>query len=526
MRPASARHRVQADSRVHDARSRNVVARRAGAVREPRRAHAKIFAMRIAIAQLEPDGRRSRRQRARAFSTRSDAGRRAGARPRRHARAVALRLSARGPAAAPGVSRRLRARARARSRRASHGTDVRRRLSRARATAARHNALAVHPRRPRRRRSIASSACPTTPCSTRSAISTPGTEPCVFDVAGVRVRRHHLRGHLVPGAGAQARDAGARTDRRAQRLAVSHAAAGAAPRAVVTRARARPDCRSSTSIASAARTSSCSTARRSSSTRGGKVAQQLPAWHETLALAEFDGAVPQAGARRRSTPGSSRTCTTALVMGVRDYVDKNRFPGVLLGLSGGIDSALTLAVAVDALGRERVRAVMLPSHVQRRDQPRGCARDGGHPRRALRRDPDRADVRRRFCEALADEFTGLPVDATEENIQARIRGTLLMALSNKFGSIVLTTGNKSEMAVGYATLYGDMAGGFAVLKDISKTLVYRLCALPQQPGPRDSRAHHHARRRRPSCAPTRPTRTAAAVRRARRDPRGLRRART
>ena len=149
----------------------------------------------------------------------------------------------------------------------------------------------------------------------------------------------------------------------------------------------------------------------------------------------------------------------------------------------------------------------------------------GIRRRALRRDPDRAGSFDAFLEALAPEFAGLPADATEENIQARIRGTLLMALSNKFGSIVLTTGNKSEMAVGYATLYGDMAGGFAVLKDIDKTLVYRLCALPQPPRPRHPRAHHHARAvRRAARGPDRPG-LAAALRRARRDPRGLRRAR-
>jgi NAD+ synthetase len=163
----------------------------------------------------------------------------------------------------------------------------------------------------------------------------------------------------------------------------------------------------------------------------------------------------------------------ALTMGVRDYVEKNRFPGVLLGLSGGIDSALTLAVAVDALGRERVRAVMLPSTFNAAislEDARTMAGTLG-----VRYDEIPIDgVRQAFLHALAAEFNGLPEDATEENIQARIRGTLLMAMSNKHGSIVLTTGNKSEMAVGYATLYGDMAGGFAVLKDIDKTLVYRL----------------------------------------------------
>jgi NAD+ synthase/NAD+ synthase (glutamine-hydrolysing) len=163
----------------------------------------------------------------------------------------------------------------------------------------------------------------------------------------------------------------------------------------------------------------------------------------------------------------------ALVMGVRDYVGKNRFPGVLLGLSGGIDSALTLAVAVDALGRERVRAVMLPSPYNAPislEDSREMAGILGVRYDEIAIEP----MMRAFGEALAGELRGLAPDATEENIQARIRGTLLMALSNKSGAIVLTTGNKSEMAVGYATLYGDMAGGFGVLRDISKTLVYRL----------------------------------------------------
>jgi len=159
---------------------------------------------------------------------------------------------------------------------------------------------------------------------------------------------------------------------------------------------------------------------------------------------------------------------------VRDYVGKNRFPGVLLGLSGGVDSALTLAVAVDALGAERVRAVMLPSKYSAAIS----LEDAREMARILGVRYDEIPIGRMFdafLASLTSEFAGLAPDATVENIQARIRGTLLMALSNKFGAIVLTTGNKSEMAVGYATLYGDMAGGFAVLKDISKTLVYRLC---------------------------------------------------
>ncbi len=163
----------------------------------------------------------------------------------------------------------------------------------------------------------------------------------------------------------------------------------------------------------------------------------------------------------------------ALVLGVRDYIGKNGFPGVILGLSGGIDSALVLAIAVDALGKERVRAVMMPSpytaDISWIDAHEMAARLG------VRYDEISIVAEfEAFKRSLAGQFAGLAEDATEENIQARIRGTLLMALSNKFGSIVLTTGNKSELATGYCTLYGDMAGGFAVIKDLVKTTVFRL----------------------------------------------------
>ncbi len=207
----------------------------------------------------------------------------------------------------------------------------------------------------------------------------------------------------------------------------------------------------------------------------GDVVQQLPAWHETVALAALDEAGAPRPVRGTLDPRLEYHVYQALVMGVRDYVTKNRFPGVLLGLSGGVDSALVLAVAVDALGRDRVHAVMMPSPYTRSislDDAREMAEIVGVRYSEIGIEPMFAE----FRAALAGEFKSLPPDAAEENIQARIRGTLLMALSNKFGSIVLTTGNKSEMAVGYATLYGDMAGGFGVLKDISKTLVYRLCA--------------------------------------------------
>ena len=163
----------------------------------------------------------------------------------------------------------------------------------------------------------------------------------------------------------------------------------------------------------------------------------------------------------------------ALVLGVRDYVGKNGFPGAILGLSGGIDSALVLAIAVDALGKDRVRAVMMPSPYTA-DISWIDARDMA-ARLGVRYDEiGIAGEFEAFKTSLAPLFEGRAEDTTEENLQARIRGTLLMGLSNKFGSIVLTTGNKSEMATGYCTLYGDMAGGFAVIKDVAKTMVFRL----------------------------------------------------
>ncbi len=163
----------------------------------------------------------------------------------------------------------------------------------------------------------------------------------------------------------------------------------------------------------------------------------------------------------------------ALVLGVRDYIGKNGFPGALLGLSGGIDSALVLAIAVDALGADKVRAVMMPSpytaEISWMD-----ARDMAQRMGVRYNEVSIVPEFEAFLGSLKPDFEGTQIDTTEENIQARIRGTLLMALSNKFGSIVLTTGNKSEMATGYCTLYGDMAGGFAVIKDVAKTLVFQL----------------------------------------------------
>jgi NAD+ synthase (glutamine-hydrolysing) len=172
----------------------------------------------------------------------------------------------------------------------------------------------------------------------------------------------------------------------------------------------------------------------------------------------------------------------ALVLGVRDYVNKNRFAGVVLGLSGGVDSALTVAIAVEALGPARVEAIMMPfrytSHMSVEDAAEQ-SRLLGISHKVISIEP----IYEAFMSSLAEEFAGLPADTTEENLQARCRGVLLMSISNKKGSLVLTTGNKSEMAVGYSTLYGDMAGGFDVLKDVPKTLVFELCRYRNSLGP-------------------------------------------
>ena len=204
----------------------------------------------------------------------------------------------------------------------------------------------------------------------------------------------------------------------------------------------------------------------------GSIAWQAPAFVAgTTTVRWVDGV--WAPADITPLPDVEEEAYSALVVGVRDYLDKNGFPGAIIGLSGGIDSALTLAVAVDALGADKVRAVMMPSPYTAQmslDDAAEMARRLGVRYDVLPIEP----AMKVFAAMLEDQFAGLPEDTTEENLQSRIRGMLLMALSNKTGRIVLTTGNKSEMATGYATLYGDMAGGFAVLKDVYKTLVYRL----------------------------------------------------
>ncbi len=207
----------------------------------------------------------------------------------------------------------------------------------------------------------------------------------------------------------------------------------------------------------------------------GQLAGRAPSFSESLffvTACSAPGAVELSGdiAPERSADAE---LWDALVLGVRDYFGKNGFPAAILGLSGGIDSALVLAIAVDALGSARVRTVMMPSpytaDISWIDARAMAARMG-----VRYGEISIVPEFEAFKASLAADFQGLSSDATEENIQARIRGTLLMALSNKFGSIVLTTGNKSELATGYCTLYGDMAGGFAAIKDLSKTTVFRL----------------------------------------------------
>ena len=207
--------------------------------------------------------------------------------------------------------------------------------------------------------------------------------------------------------------------------------------------------------------------------QSAELAVSLPQFEEAFRLVKFVDHDLQSGEVLAQQTVEAQVYN-ALVLGVKDYIIKNGFPGAIIGLSGGVDSALVLAIAVDALGADRVRAVMMPSRYTA-DISWIDAKEMADNLSVQYDEIAIAPMFEAFEHSLANEFKNLPIDATEENIQARIRGTLLMAMSNKSGRIVLTTGNKSEMAVGYCTLYGDMAGGFAVIKDIAKTLVYRLC---------------------------------------------------
>lgn len=204
----------------------------------------------------------------------------------------------------------------------------------------------------------------------------------------------------------------------------------------------------------------------------GQVAFEAPLFEDGVFAVTYENGRWQR--QLRAAMSADAIVYTGLVQSVRDYVNRNGFPGAVIGLSGGIDSALVAAIAADALGADRVWGVSLPSRYtadMSNDDARLEAEALGIRYSILPIEP----AFETFSEALADTFAGRAVDLTEENLQSRCRGIMLMALSNKFGHVVLTTGNKSEMAVGYATLYGDMCGGFAPIKDVYKTLVYRLC---------------------------------------------------
>ncbi|UTW50141.1 NAD+ synthase [Bacterioplanoides sp. SCSIO 12839] len=205
----------------------------------------------------------------------------------------------------------------------------------------------------------------------------------------------------------------------------------------------------------------------------GELVTQLTAYEASANYVLWDGQQLSALAPSASDDSGLASLYQALVLGVRDYVNKNGFKGIVLGLSGGIDSALTLAIAADAIGKDRVKAIMMPfaytSGMSKEDAAEQAERMG-----VAYESVSIEPMYNAFMEALAPQFEGLARDTTEENLQARCRGVLLMAVSNKTGYMVLTTGNKSEMAVGYATLYGDMVGGYSALKDVYKTTVFKL----------------------------------------------------
>lgn len=302
-----------------------------------------------------------------------------------------------------------------------------------------------------------------------------GSQPCVFEVAGLRV------GLLICEDAWQSSPARATADAGAQLLAVINASPfhGGKPaeREQVLRARVQE---TGLPVVYAhmvgGQDELVFDGHSFALNADGTVAGRAPGFREALVFTQIRttdaGLHLSANIQPQASPEAH--LWDALVLAVRDYIGKNGFPGALLGLSGGVDSALVLAIAVDAIGADKVRTVMMPSPYTA-DISWLDARDMA-ARLGVRYDEIAiAPQFDNFRQALAGVFEGRPEDTTEENIQARIRGTLLMAMSNKLGSIVLTTGNKSEMATGYCTLYGDMAGGFAVIKDVVKTTVYDLC---------------------------------------------------
>ena len=220
----------------------------------------------------------------------------------------------------------------------------------------------------------------------------------------------------------------------------------------------------------------------------GTLCARLPSWKQVVSASNWQRDADRwvcEGGEVDAHPGGTEAIYQAICLGLRDYVNKNRFPGVLIGLSGGIDSALSAAVAVDALGPDRVHCVMMPSPYTSQES----LDDAAEVARLLGCRLDTISIRPAmdaFDDMLKELFVQHPTDTTEENVQARSRGITLMAMSNKFGYMVLSTGNKSEMSVGYATLYGDMCGGYSVLKDIYKTTVFALSRWRNEHRPTDA----------------------------------------
>ncbi|NMM79695.1 NAD+ synthase [Acidovorax sp. SRB_14] len=312
---------------------------------------------------------------------------------------------------------------------------------------------------------------------------TPGTQTCVFDVAGLRVGLLICEDAWFPGPARAAAEAGA------QLLAVINAspfhAGKGAEREQTLRARVLE---TGLPVVYAhlvgGQDEVVFDGGSFALNADGSLAGRAPVFEEKLVFSHVQHTQSAIKIEADIAPQPTREAELwgALVLAVRDYVGKNGFPGVLLGLSGGMDSALVLAIAVDALGADKVRAVMMPSPYTA--DISGIDAHDMAQRLGVRCDEIAiAPQFEAFKAALAPEFAGHPEDTTEENLQARIRGTLLMALSNKFGALVLTTGNKSELATGYCTLYGDMAGGFAVIKDVPKTVVYALARWRNQNDP-------------------------------------------
>jgi NAD+ synthase (glutamine-hydrolysing) len=313
---------------------------------------------------------------------------------------------------------------------------------------------------------------------------TPGHESCVFEVAGVRLGLLICEDAWFDRPAQKARDAGA------QVLLVLNASpfhVGKGLEREVQMSHRVKDCQLPLVYAHlvGGQDEVIFEGRSFAIDANAQIVARAPAFEECLQyidVQETSGSMQLSG--REIVPDSAweEDLWRALVLGIRDYLGKNGFPGAILGLSGGIDSALVLALAVDAIGADKIHAVMMPSPYTA-DISWLDARDMVKRLNVRYDEISIAPLFEGFKLALSSQFEGLPEDTTEENIQARVRGTLLMAMSNKTGAIVLTTGNKSEMATGYCTLYGDMAGGFAVIKDVVKTQVFQLATWRNQNDP-------------------------------------------